>query len=294
MAFAPISRAWVIIRSYAVCRACSHISVYAPMFPPTMDLSPPRIPWLMVGARTMRPRTRPLYSRTRRPSTANVVDTIIEDARATKPPLGDESVGLGQDGDVFGLIGGDAFANFVLGVHQHDHGLMPPGFLRSELRVGDDDDVVAGVHQPGRRPVDADRARAALAGDGVRLEPVAVVDVDHLDPLEGHDAGGVQELGVDGDRAFVVQLGLRHRGAMQFGFAQGQVHDGKIAGLPRPLAREEGGHVSSVGLSWTPFPGRCGCRRRSPSLARSSARRSSWPSRASCSSCSSSPTWPAT
>src|SRR6266567_923232 len=78
-ALAPSCRACSIIKSYAAWRACSHISVYAPMLPPTMLFSPPRIPWAMVGARTVIPRTTPRYSRMRRPCTSKVVETRIED-----------------------------------------------------------------------------------------------------------------------------------------------------------------------------------------------------------------------
>src|SRR5204863_3081558 len=44
-----------------------------------MLFRPPRMPWEMVGARTVMPRTTPLYSRMRRPCTSNVVDTRIGD-----------------------------------------------------------------------------------------------------------------------------------------------------------------------------------------------------------------------
>src|SRR5438477_1856351 len=44
-----------------------------------MLFRPPRMPWEMVGARTVMPRTTPLYSRMRRPCTPNVVDTRIGD-----------------------------------------------------------------------------------------------------------------------------------------------------------------------------------------------------------------------
>ena len=49
--------------------------------------------------------------------------------------------------------------------------------------VRDEDDEVAGVHQPGGRAVDADDAGAARPGDDVRLQPGAVGDVDDRDLL---------------------------------------------------------------------------------------------------------------
>src|SRR5256885_3237668 len=47
-----------------------------------MLFKPPRMPCAMVGARTVMPRTTPLYSRMRRPCTSNVVETIIGDRMA--------------------------------------------------------------------------------------------------------------------------------------------------------------------------------------------------------------------
>src|SRR6266702_4596198 len=51
-----------------------------------MLLRPPRMPCEMVGARTVMPRTTPLYSRTLRPCTSNVVETIMVCALAMDSP----------------------------------------------------------------------------------------------------------------------------------------------------------------------------------------------------------------
>ena len=60
--------------------------------------------------------------------------------------------------------------------------------------VGDDDDRVAAVDEPGGGPVDLHRARAALAGDRVGLEAGPVVDVDHGHLLELEDVGGLEQI----------------------------------------------------------------------------------------------------
>ena len=54
---------------------------------PTIDFNPPSSPWLIVGARTMIPRTMPLYSRMRRPCTSKVVEAIIADVIAMVAPV---------------------------------------------------------------------------------------------------------------------------------------------------------------------------------------------------------------
>ena len=43
-------------------------------------------------------------------------------------------------------------------------------------------------------------------GDRVGLEARAVVDVEHVDLLVLEDVGGLQQIGVDGDRSDVVQV----------------------------------------------------------------------------------------
>ena len=102
----------------------------------------------------------------------------------------------------------------VLRVHEDDVRLVLAGLGVLHLRVGDEDDAVTGMHEAGSGAVDADDAGATLAGDRVGLEPGAVVDVDDVHELAGQQVGGVEQVLVDGHRADVVQVGLRHRGAM--------------------------------------------------------------------------------
>src|SRR5262249_4217358 len=77
-----------------------------------------------------------------------------------------------------------------------------------------DDDEVTGRHQVRRRAVHADHAAVGRPLDDVRLEAVAVCDVPDTDRLVGQQVGGVDEPAVDGDRALVVHVGLRHRGTV--------------------------------------------------------------------------------
>ena len=80
--------------------------------------------------------------------------------------------------------------------------------------VGDEDDDVAGVHEVRGGAVDADLARARLAGDHVGRQAGAVGHVDHVDLLAGEQVGGVEQVGVDRDRPDVVQVRLRDGGAV--------------------------------------------------------------------------------
>jgi hypothetical protein len=96
--------------------------------------------------------------------------------------------------------------------------------LARVLRVRDDDDRVALVDEPGGGAVDLDLARAALADDGVGLEPLAVVDVHDGHLLVHEDVGRLEQVGVDRDRADVVQVGVGHRRPVDLGLEHGALH----------------------------------------------------------------------
>src|SRR4051812_15041912 len=118
-----------------------------------------------------------------------------------------------------------------------DHARLVVLHLRAVVgRVGDDDDRVAAVDEPGRGAVDLHVARAALAGDGVGLEAGAVVDVDdgHLLVLE--DVGGLEEVGVYGDRADVMQIAAGHRRPVDLGLEHRSLHQGLPVEVPLWLA----------------------------------------------------------
>ena len=83
---------------------------------------------------------------------------------------------------------------------------------------------VPAVHQPGGRAVDADLAGAAPAGDRVGLEAGAVVDVDDVDLLVLEDVGGLEQVGVDRDRADVVQVAVGDRGTVDLGLEHHALH----------------------------------------------------------------------
>src|SRR5919202_2178856 len=93
-----------------------------------------------------------------------------------------------------------------------------------EVRIGDEDHGVAPVHESRGGAVDLHRTRPALAGDGVGLEARAVVDVHDVDLLVLTDVGGLEQLGVDGERAGVVQVAVADRGAVDLGLEHHPLH----------------------------------------------------------------------
>lgn len=103
-------------------------------------------------------------------------------------------------------------------IHQdHDRLMIRHLFFRQADEAGDDDDV-AFFGEMGGGAVDTDRRRAPGSGEGVGFEAVAVGDVPDVDVLVGPDIGGFQEVFVDGDAALVMEVRVRHRNSMNFGF----------------------------------------------------------------------------
>ena len=112
----------------------------------------------------------------------------------------------------------------VVGVDEDDNRLSRAGLFLVHLPVGDEDDEVAWVHQPGRGAIDADDARAARAWNDVGLEAGAVRDVDDGHFLARVEVCGVEQVLVDRDRTDVVQVGLRHRRPVDLAREHGAEH----------------------------------------------------------------------
>src|SRR3954451_13620664 len=143
---------------------------------------------------------------------------VVVDMAAASPfwlaPSGEEGRHLGIDVD-------DPVA---VALDVHDPGLVGLHLRAVVLAVGDDDDRVAAVHEPGRGAVDLHVAGAPDPGDGVRLEAGAVVDVDDVHLLVLEDVGGLEQVRVDGDRADVVQIAVGHRRPVDLGLEHHALH----------------------------------------------------------------------
>lgn len=70
----------------------------------------------------------------------------------------------------------------------------------------------------GCRSVDTDDSTPSAAFDGISGKPSAVIDVIDLNALIGQDIGLLHERGVDGNGAFIVEIGFRHGGTVNFRF----------------------------------------------------------------------------
>ena len=73
-------------------------------------------------------------------------------------------------------------------IYEEDSGLVRLGLLRSHLGIGHDDDLIACLDTTGSGTVQTDDAGTSLAGDGIGLEAIAVVDIGNLHFLILQDA----------------------------------------------------------------------------------------------------------
>ena len=85
------------------------------------------------------------------------------------------------------------------------------------------------LHQPGGGAVQAHHPRARGPGHRVGLEAGAVVDVHDVDLFVLEDVGGEQQLAVDRDRADVVQIAVRDRGAMDLRLQHHPLHGAHVS-----------------------------------------------------------------
>ncbi|KAG1466432.1 hypothetical protein G6F57_013260 [Rhizopus arrhizus] len=107
------------------------------------------------------------------------------------------------------------------------------GFLLGHAGERGDDDDVTDLHVARGATVERDNAAAGFGADGIGREARTVGHVPDVHLLELADAGGSQQVVVDGDRAFVVQLGMGDGGAVDLGLEQGQVHGGAATAKER-------------------------------------------------------------
>src|SRR2546423_1398593 len=95
---------------------------------------------------------------------------------------------------------------------------------------------MADTHAMGRRAVDDDLAGAAFTCDHVGLESFAVVYVPDMDEFVGNQARALDQVGVDGDAADVIYVGLRDGRPVYFALEQmKEAHNGAIVPNSAPF-----------------------------------------------------------
>ena len=108
-------------------------------------------------------------------------------------------------------------------VHQGRLELLDLGI--GQLGERGNDDQVARLCAVRGAAVHRNDAGAFFGAQRVGDEALAVVDVPRVDLLVLADARGIEQRAVDGDGAFVVELGVSHRGTVDLALEHVQVHD---------------------------------------------------------------------
>ena len=134
----------------------------------------------------------------------------------------------------------DALDDAVGFVAHDDAGDVFFDFVGGGGDEGHNDDAVADGGEAGGGAVDADDAGAGGAGEDVSFEAVAVFAIGDEDLLVGEQAGGAEEVGIDGDGAVVVEVGLGDDGLVDLGFEQGGENGGTPFANPSLYAMDCG------------------------------------------------------
>src|SRR5579859_876956 len=116
------------------------------------------------------------------------------------------------------------FGDVIVSIDEDQARLQRANFLLVILPIADDNDDIAFGSMTGCSPVQADHPGTTRPGDGVRFQARAVVDVDHLHFFVGIDVGGFQQIGIDGDAANILQVGLGDGGTVNLAFAHSALH----------------------------------------------------------------------
>ena len=129
--------------------------------------------------------------------------------------------GRSPDGDRFVP---DDLRCLVLTVDENDDGVQGFELVGLEIPDRENDHLVSGMENSGRRAVETHLAAAALAGQGIGLPMLPVREIVDVQHLVGPDAGFLEEKLIDGYGTDIIELGLGHHGPMDLGYAGSDQH----------------------------------------------------------------------
>jgi len=105
--------------------------------------------------------------------------------------------------------------NVVVGIHEDDDGLVIARLGFGEVAECGDNDNVARMHEVGGRSIDADDATAAGPLHRIGRQPGTPGDIPDMDFLEGQNVSRFEQVEVEREAPFVVQVGLGDGQPMQ-------------------------------------------------------------------------------
>jgi len=114
----------------------------------------------------------------------------------------------------------------ILLVDEDDARLKAARFSIAEIRVGNDDDLVARHRQSRSRAVQTDDTGTGRRLDDVGRKTRAGVDIVDIDALVEEKARSLDQRPVDRDRTFIVQIRFRYVRTVDLAFHQSDLHRG--------------------------------------------------------------------
>ena len=116
------------------------------------------------------------------------------------------------------------FDDRIVIVDKHNDGIEVLELGRFDPCLCEYDDLITWLEMPCGWAIQAYIAISFFAGHDIRLPEDAVRDVRYVDVLERPNAALLQQRFIDGDRADVIQIGLRNGGSMYFCHARAYEH----------------------------------------------------------------------
>ena len=116
------------------------------------------------------------------------------------------------------------FYRSVVLVGEHSDGFERFGFIRREVGIGDDDDDITYLYPSCGGAIEANNPTAPFATDGIRFKSFTVVVVDDLHFFAFQNIGGFEQILINGNTAYVVQVGLCDFDPVYFAFKNFDEH----------------------------------------------------------------------
>ena len=89
-------------------------------------------------------------------------------------------------------------------------------FTRLDQRLGENDDFIAGLEMARWWAIEADIAFTPFTRHDIGLPEDAIRDVGNVYILERLHAGGINQIGIERDRTYIIELSLRHGCTVDF------------------------------------------------------------------------------
>ena len=107
----------------------------------------------------------------------------------------------------------------AIALAEHDDAGLPVlDFMLGDVGEAHNGEDVTSLSLEGGRAVEDDPARTGIAGDGIGLKAISVCHIAAQDALVRYEPAFLHQVGGDGQAAFVLQIAICDRGAVNLRF----------------------------------------------------------------------------